>query len=83
LFLKGEKHESDNISLPLFPLVAREYTYHGSFWANYNDLSEVVSLVQQGKIQHKIKPICFEDINENIDLLRTGEIIGRAVIKFN
>jgi alcohol dehydrogenase, propanol-preferring len=73
----------DTISLPLFPLVAREYTYHGSFWANYNDLSEVVSLVQQGKIQHKIKPIRFEDINENIELLRVGEIIGRAVIKFN
>lgn len=73
----------DKISLPLFPLVAREYTYHGSFWANYNDLSEVVALVQQGKIQHKIKPIGFEEINENIELLRSGNVVGRAVIRFN
>jgi alcohol dehydrogenase, propanol-preferring len=74
---------SDKISLPLFPLVAREYTYHGSFWANYNDLSEVVSLAQQGKIRHNIKPIRFEEINENIDLLRTGDVVGRAVITFS
>jgi propanol-preferring alcohol dehydrogenase len=72
----------DKISLPLFPFVAREYTYHGSFWGNYNDLSEVISLAQQGKIRHAIKPIRFEEINENIDLLRTGDIVGRAVVRY-
>ncbi len=36
----------DSIDIPLFPFVAREYTYHGSFWGNYNDLIEVVALVQ-------------------------------------
>lgn len=72
----------DKINLPLFPLVAREYTYHGSFWGNYNDLSEVIALAQQGKIRHSIKTIRFEDINENLDRLRSGDIVGRAVIKF-
>lgn len=72
----------DRIDIPLFPLVAREYTYHGSFWGNYNDLSEVMALAAQGKIRHTIKTITFEQINENIDLLRTGEIVGRAVVKF-
>ncbi len=72
----------DRINMPLFPFVAREYTYHGSFWGNYNDLSEVVSLAQQGKIRHTIKAIGFEDVNENIELLRTGEIVGRAVIRY-
>lgn len=72
----------DSISLPLFPFVAREYTYHGSFWGNYNDLREVVALVQQGKLRHQLKVASFEEINENIDLLRSGEIVGRAVIKF-
>jgi propanol-preferring alcohol dehydrogenase len=72
----------DRINLPLFPLVAREYTYHGSFWGNYNDLSEVISLAQQGKIRHAIKSIRFDDINENLDLLRTGDIVGRAVVKY-
>lgn len=72
----------DRIDIPLFPFVAREYTYHGSFWGNYNDLSEVLALAAQGKIRHTVKTITFEQINENIDLLRTGDIVGRAVIQF-
>jgi len=72
----------DKINLPLFPLVAREYTYHGSFWGNYNDLSEVISLALGGKVRHVVKTICFEDINKNLDLLRTGDIVGRAVVTY-
>jgi alcohol dehydrogenase, propanol-preferring len=71
------------IDIPLFPFTAREITYHGSFWANYSDLQEVLALAQKGKIQHTIKPIRFQDINENLDLLRAGDIIGRAVIVFD
>jgi hypothetical protein len=40
-------------------------------------------LGQQGKIQHTIKRVRLEDVNENIDLLRDGEIQGRAVIVFD
>lgn len=72
----------DRIDIPLFPFVAREFTYHGSFWGNYNDLSEVLALAAQGLIRHTVKTITFEQINENIDLLRTGDIVGRAVVKF-
>jgi alcohol dehydrogenase, propanol-preferring len=72
----------DRINIPLFPFVAREYTYHGSFWGNHNDLSEVVELVQQGKIRHTVKTIRFDEINENLDLLRSGNVVGRAVVKY-
>jgi alcohol dehydrogenase, propanol-preferring len=72
----------DRIDIPLFPLVAREYTYHGSFWGNYNDLSEVITLAKQGKIRHTIKLTRFEDVNETLALLRAGDVIGRAVITF-
>jgi propanol-preferring alcohol dehydrogenase len=72
----------DRIDIPLFPLVAREYTYHGSFWGNYNDLSEVIALAEQGRIQHSVHTVDFEDVNEAIDLIRAGEIVGRAVIPF-
>lgn len=72
----------NRIDIPLFPFVAREYTYHGSFWGNYNDLSEVMALAQAGKIRHTVKRIRFEDINENLELLRDGDIIGRAVIVY-
>lgn len=72
----------DRIDIPLFPFVAREYTYHGSFWGNYNDLTEVISLVQRGKLRHAVKVIGFDAINENLELLRTGEVVGRAVVKY-
>ena len=71
------------INVPLFPFTAGELTYHGSFWANYSDLQEVLALAQKGKIQHTIKPIQFKDVNENLELLRAGDIIGRAVIVFD
>lgn len=70
------------INIPLFPFVAREFTYHGSFWGNYSDLSEVMALAQAGKIKHSLKRVRFEDINENLELLRAGDIVGRAVVTF-
>ena len=51
----------------------------------FADLSEqeVLALAQKGKIQHSIKRVRFQDVNENLELLRAGEIIGRAVILFD
>ena len=72
----------DRIDIPLFPRVSREQTFHGSFWGNYTDLSEVMALATENKIRHSIKLFTFEEINENLDLLRTGDIVGRAVMKF-
>src|SRR5215470_12172960 len=73
----------NKIDIPLFPFTSGELTYHGSFWANYSDLQEVLALAQKGKIQHSIKRVRFQDINENLELLRAGDIIGRAVIVFD
>ena len=72
----------DRIDIPLFPRVSREQTFHGSFWGNYNDLSEVMALAAEGKIRHTLKMFTFDEINEYIDLLRKGEVMGRAVMKF-
>ena len=33
----------------------------------------------QGKIHHTVKTGSFEQINENLELLRTGDIVGHAV----
>ena len=72
----------DRIDIPLFPFVAREFTYHGSFWGNYNDLCEVVSLAKQGQIRHSVNVIGFDDVNRTLEQLRFGDVVGRAVIKF-
>lgn len=71
------------ISIPLFPFVAREYSYHGSFWGNFNDLREVVDLVQAGKVKHTIEKVRLKDVNEALNRLRDGEVIGRAVVVFD
>jgi len=73
---------TDRIDIPLFPRVHREQTFHGSFWANYTDLTEIMALAAQNKIRHVLKLFTFDEINENLDLLRRGDIVGRAVMKF-
>ena len=72
----------DRIDIPLFPRVSREQTFHGSFWGNNTDLSEVMALAARRKIRHTVKIFAFDQINEYIELLRAGEIVGRAVMKF-
>lgn len=72
----------DRIDIPLFPRVHREQTFHGSFWGNYTDLSEVMALAAENKIRHTIKVFGFDDINKQLELLRKGEVVGRAVMKF-
>jgi alcohol dehydrogenase, propanol-preferring len=72
----------DRIDIPLFPRVSREQTFHGSFWGNYTDLSEVMALATDNKIRHVIKLFKFDEINEQLELLRKGDVVGRAVMKF-
>ncbi len=73
----------NRIDIPLFPLVAREFSYFGSFWGNYNDLTEVLALAQAGKIKHTVTPVRFDDINDTIDTIARGDILGRAVIVYD
>ncbi|MBX3358888.1 MAG: NAD(P)-dependent alcohol dehydrogenase [Phycisphaeraceae bacterium] len=72
----------DRIDIPLFPRVSREQTLSGSYWGNNSDLTEVVKLATQGKIRHTITTISLDQVNEHIELLRAGDVVGRAVVKF-
>lgn len=72
----------DRIDVPLFPRVSREQSFHGSFWGNNADLIEVMALAAQEKVRHTIKTIAFDELNTYVDLLRTGDIVGRAVVTF-
>jgi propanol-preferring alcohol dehydrogenase len=46
------------------------------------DLSEVMALAAEGKIQHTIETIGFDQINDYLDRLRDNKIVGRAVIQY-
>jgi len=73
----------NRIDIPLFPLVAREFSYFGSFWGNYNDLTEVLALAEAGQIRHTVTPVQFDDINATIDAIAAGEVLGRAVVVYD
>jgi propanol-preferring alcohol dehydrogenase len=72
----------NRVDIPLFPVVSREYTLFGSFWGNYNDLTEVVALAEAGKIRDSVTQVSFEDVNDHIDALGRGDFVGRAVIVY-
>jgi alcohol dehydrogenase, propanol-preferring len=71
------------VELPLFPFVSGERSYFGSFWGNYNDLTEVLSLADEGLIKHNINPVKLDDINDNLEALGRGDVVGRAVIVYD
>jgi propanol-preferring alcohol dehydrogenase len=71
------------VELPLFPFVSGEKSYFGSFWGNHNDLREVLTLASQGLIKHNVVPVKLDDVNENLEALGRGDIVGRAVIVFD
>ena len=70
----------NQIRFPLVPSVFNEHKIHCSFWGNYNELREVISLASKGKLKHKINRFALRDINKAINKLQNGEILGRAVI---
>jgi len=45
-------------------------------------LSEVVALAQARKIKHSLVNVPFADINKHLEMLRDGDIAGRAVVTF-
>jgi alcohol dehydrogenase, propanol-preferring len=73
----------DTVELPIFPFVSGERSYHGSFWGNHNDLQEVLALASDGQIKHHITTVKLEDINDTLQALGRGDIVGRAVVLFD
>ncbi|MFJ3403834.1 zinc-binding dehydrogenase [Promicromonospora sp. NPDC090134] len=74
---------STEAKLPVNLVVGTEQTWHGSFWSNHQDISEVLALAAAGKIHNTITPVKFEDINENLEKVARGDVIGRQVIIFD
>lgn len=73
----------DRLELPSFPFVSGEKSYFGSFWGNLDDLQEVLTLASQGQIRHQVVPVAFEDVNDALEALGRGDVVGRAVVVFD
>ncbi len=70
------------VEFPIFPFVSGERTFSGSFWGNHNDLTEVLALAGQGRIKHTVTPIELDDLNDRLDALARGDVVGRQVVVF-
>jgi alcohol dehydrogenase, propanol-preferring len=68
------------IKIPLVRAVLQEFQVCGSLWGNYNELCEVIELAKAGKIKHNIQKFRLSEINEAIQLLKNGKIVGRGAI---
>ncbi len=66
--------------LPLFP--QRLLTVRGSYVGDLNDITELMALVKTGKVPPlpvKARPLA--EINQVLDELRAGKVLGRIVVK--
>ncbi len=68
------------VRFPLMPSLMSEHQLHLSLWGNYSELAEVVELAKQGKVRHYVQRFPLAEINSAIEMLRSGQIQGRAVI---
>ena len=66
----------NRVDVPLFPFVGREFSYFGSFWGNYNDLTEVIALAEAGRIKDSLTEVRFEEVNDHIDALAPRGLRG-------
>lgn len=71
------------VEVPLNVIVGTELSYFGSFWGNYNDLTEVLALAATGEIRHTIAAVPLDDINDKLEALASGDVVGRQVVVFD
>lgn len=68
------------IPLPLFP--QRVLTVRGSYVGDLNDIRELMALVKTGKVAPlPVKTRPLGEINQVLDDLRAGKVLGRIVVK--
>jgi alcohol dehydrogenase, propanol-preferring len=70
----------NEVKIPLVPAILSEYQVQVSLWGNYIELCEVIELAKQGKISHSVQEFPLTEINKVAEMLRNGEIKGKAVI---
>jgi len=78
----GVGHEVIPNAKPGF-LLSGEYEIMGCRSSNRQELKEVLDVVASGKIKPVVtRTFSLDEINEGLELLKKGEIMGRACIEF-
>ena len=69
--------------LSLLPFVNGENTTSGVLGKPQPDQPGVRSLAAAGQLKHNIVPVKLDAINDNLEALGRGDIVGRAVVVFD
>lgn len=57
-----------------------EATLTTSMWGSFPELEEVLTLARDGRIRCETSVFAFETLNDALDQLESGEVLGRAVV---
>jgi propanol-preferring alcohol dehydrogenase len=61
-------------------LVPHEVILTTSLWGSIEDLSAVLGLARQGRLQWHSEPVALVRANEALARLRRGDVLGRLVL---
>jgi NAD+-dependent secondary alcohol dehydrogenase Adh1 len=68
------------LDVPLATIVANELTIVGNLVGTHAELEELVGLAASGAVAVRTRPYPLAGINEAVDDLRNGRLLGRAVL---
>jgi Zn-dependent alcohol dehydrogenase len=68
------------LHVPLATIVANELTIVGNLVGTHAELEELVGLAASGAVTARTHPYPLAYINEAVDDLRNGRLLGRAVL---
>ncbi|TRM84465.1 hypothetical protein DJ521_08390 [Sulfolobus sp. E3] len=72
--------EGDKLSIPTFESVVWEYKLVGSNYGTFNELGELMSLVERNLIKPFVIKRSLEELNEALRDLESGKVLGRQVV---
>jgi NAD+-dependent secondary alcohol dehydrogenase Adh1 len=68
------------LDIPTATIVANELTIVGNLVGTHTELEELVWLAAAGKVNLRTRRYPLDDINKAVEDLRSGRLVGRAVI---
>ncbi|QIW22866.1 NAD(P)-dependent alcohol dehydrogenase [Sulfolobus sp. S-194] len=60
--------------------ISREISVIGNLVGTYNELAELVELYSRGKVKLKTQIFRLDDANKALEMLKSGKIVGRAIL---
>jgi alcohol dehydrogenase, propanol-preferring len=73
----------EELPIPVFDLVLKGISIHGSIVGTRRDLQEALDLAARKLVKCAYKTVHLEDINDVFAQMRAGEIQGRVVLQVN